>query len=44
MTKRAGARGDVIIKGASHVSMVPHPAAAAGLIETAASVRQSALA
>ncbi len=37
MAKRAGSKGTVVVKGASHVVMVSHPNAVAHLIEKAAS-------
>ena len=39
MAKRADAKDVVVVKGASHVVMVSHPAAVAKLIETAASAK-----
>jgi pimeloyl-ACP methyl ester carboxylesterase len=39
MAARAHARKTVVVKGASHMVMVSHPAAVAALIEAAASAR-----
>jgi len=39
MAERAGSRGTVVVKGASHVVMVSHAPAVAGLIEKAATER-----
>ena len=39
MAERAGSRETVVLKGASHVSMVSNPAAVAGIIQRAASAK-----